>query len=137
MRLRSAVMMRFCCSKNLFEGLASISFNLSACRSASACSASMSAARPARRSLIQVCGLLLVCSMTRHHLLASLLLGVVLAGACGQYAPPPAVAQDEAILKQITTRTNELGAAIKKLRELGMKDPFIADIEVYHRAAQM
>jgi predicted esterase len=51
------------------------------------------------------------------------------------YAPPPAVAPDEATLKAITDKTAELGNALAALRKQGVGDPFLAETEIYHKAA--
>jgi dienelactone hydrolase len=51
------------------------------------------------------------------------------------YAQPPAVAPDEATLKAITDKTTELGNALAALRKQGVGDPFLAETEIYHKAA--
>ena len=50
-------------------------------------------------------------------LLGGLALG---AAALGQYAPPPAVPPEEITLKQIATRTDELGKTVEKMRAAGV-----------------
>ena len=74
--------------------------------------------------------------MNRQLGILSLLGGLTLGGvaALGQYAPPPTVPQEDATLKLIASRTDELGKAITRLRSLGVKDPFLADVEIYHKA---
>jgi hypothetical protein len=66
-------------------------------------------------------------------LLCTLALGS--AGARGQYEPPPAMLPDGDTLKEIANRTDELGREIGRLKSLGAADPFLADVEVYHKAA--
>jgi hypothetical protein len=74
----------------------------------------------------------------KRHLGIGFLLGCLAlggAGALGQYAPPPTVPPDEATLKQIEAGTDELGRKIRQLKDLGAKDPLLADVEVYYKAA--
>src|SRR5437879_9645686 len=65
-------------------------------------------------------------------LLGSLTLGGL--AALGQYAPPPTVPQEDAVLKQIEARTDQLRQMILRLRAAGVKDPFLADVEIYYKA---
>jgi len=44
---------------------------------------------------------------------------------------------DDATLKAITDKTNQLGKAIQTLRRQAIGDPLLADLEVFHRAAVM
>ncbi len=70
------------------------------------------------------------------RLLAFLILPALgAAGALGQYEPPKPMPPDEAALKQIVVRTDALGKLIERMRTAGVKDPFLADIEIYHKAA--
>jgi pimeloyl-ACP methyl ester carboxylesterase len=52
-----------------------------------------------------------------------------------QYAPPAAKPPDEATLKAIAAKTEKLERAILTLRKLGVRDPALADIEIFHKAA--
>jgi hypothetical protein len=63
------------------------------------------------------------------------ILAVGNAAARGQYEPPPAMPPEGEVLKQISSRTDQLGRLIANLRSLGAKDPFLADVEIYHKAA--
>src|SRR4051812_43404449 len=55
--------------------------------------------------------------------------------AQSQYAPPPAEKIDPAVLKAIEERTDRLGRELETLTKRGVKDPFLADIEIFHKAA--
>ena len=57
------------------------------------------------------------------------------AGILGQYAPPPVVEPDDAVVKKIGERTDELRRVIDKLRGAGVKEPLLADVEIFHKAA--
>jgi pimeloyl-ACP methyl ester carboxylesterase len=57
--------------------------------------------------------------------------------ARGQYAPPAPMPPDDATRKQIESRTDELRKVVERMRAAGVKDPFLADIEIYQRAAEM
>jgi predicted esterase len=57
------------------------------------------------------------------------------AGSALQYAPPPALTPDPPALAAIKERTEKLEHALGQLRRLGVRDPYLADIEVYHKAA--
>ncbi len=52
-----------------------------------------------------------------------------------KYAPPPAVKPSAEVLKKIEERKDKLGRMIRQFRQLGVTDPFLADIEVYYKAA--
>jgi dienelactone hydrolase len=56
--------------------------------------------------------------------------------ALSQYAPPPAEKVDRAVLKTIEDRTDRLERQLDGLRKKGVKDPFLADIEIFHKAAK-
>jgi hypothetical protein len=62
-------------------------------------------------------------------------LGGLLLSAAAQYAPPPPVKPSEDILKKIEEHKEKLEAALRLLRREGLHDPFLADIEVYLKAA--
>jgi hypothetical protein len=52
-----------------------------------------------------------------------------------QFAPPAAKTPDEATLKAIAARTEKLGKAIEALRRQNVRDPVLAEVEIYHKAA--
>jgi dienelactone hydrolase len=51
-------------------------------------------------------------------------------------APPPFPPSQEA-LKNIAAKTDQLGGALAELRKQGLREPDLADVAVYHRAAAM
>ncbi len=61
----------------------------------------------------------------------------VLAGlaTAAQYAPPPSQAPDSATRKAIEERIGKLEQVLEQLRRQGAADPFLADVEVCHKAA--
>jgi predicted esterase len=61
--------------------------------------------------------------------------GMLLLVEAAQYAPPPPVKPSEDILKNIDEHKEKLDAALRLLRREGIQDPFLADIEVYLKAA--
>src|SRR6516164_7811211 len=68
--------------------------------------------------------------------LAVLLVGSSVSPARGQnYAPPPAKPPDEATLKAIADKTTKLGALLSSLRRQDVRDPYLSDVEIYHKAA--
>jgi hypothetical protein len=52
-----------------------------------------------------------------------------------QFAPPAAKPPDETTLKTIVAKTEKLERAILALRKQGLRDPALADIEIFHKAA--
>lgn len=52
------------------------------------------------------------------------------------FAPPAAQKVDEADLKTISQKIERLDKAISLLRRLKVRDPWLADIEIYHQAAK-
>ena len=60
---------------------------------------------------------------------------LALAAPAQNYAPPPVQAPNEATLDAIRARTTLLNDLIDSLRRKGMRDPVLADIQVYHKAA--
>jgi hypothetical protein len=50
-------------------------------------------------------------------------------------APPPSKAPDAATLKEIEDRTARLAKLLASLRRQGVHDPWLADVEIYHKAA--
>jgi pimeloyl-ACP methyl ester carboxylesterase len=51
------------------------------------------------------------------------------------YAPPPSIPPEAKTKALIEQRTLELGKAILALQRLGVRDPILADVEIYHKAA--
>lgn len=51
------------------------------------------------------------------------------------FKPPPGKLPGEDALKLIQAKTTHLGAMIHQLRKLGLRDPALADVAVYHQAA--
>lgn len=51
------------------------------------------------------------------------------------FAPSPATTPDDAIIKSIKEKRDELGKAITSLRRQGMPDAVMADVEVFEKAA--
>jgi dienelactone hydrolase len=61
------------------------------------------------------------------------LLGLV---SAQNYDPPPSQAPDDATLKAITDKTAKLGDFIDTLKRQSVQDPYLADAEIYLKAAQ-
>ncbi|TMQ33119.1 MAG: hypothetical protein E6K70_14845 [Planctomycetota bacterium] len=61
--------------------------------------------------------------------------GLVLVAPGQNFAPPPVQAPNEATLDAIRARSTLLNDLIDSLRRKGMRDPVLADIQVYHKAA--
>jgi len=70
-----------------------------------------------------------------HSTIAVLLLSFAGQAMAQNYAPPPATAPDEATRKDIAGKTRKLGQIIDSLRRQGVHDPYLADVEIYHKAA--
>src|SRR3954453_6108738 len=51
------------------------------------------------------------------------------------YAPPPAQAPAEAVLKTIAAKAEKLADRLQKLRRNGLPDPQLAEVEIYSKAA--
>jgi predicted esterase len=65
------------------------------------------------------------------------LVGVVAAvSAALQYEPPAAKAPDAATLRAIEKRTDELAQALDNLRRHSVHDPYLADVEIFYKAAR-
>jgi predicted esterase len=60
---------------------------------------------------------------------------VVLLTPAAQYAPPPPVKPSDDLLKKIEELKEKLDGELRLLRRVGIQDPFLADIEVYLKAA--
>ncbi len=70
------------------------------------------------------------------RLLPSVVLFAVAGPLSAQDFKPPAVQPpDEAMGKTIAERTEQLGKLVRELRQQGVGDPVLADVEVYHKAA--
>jgi predicted esterase len=54
---------------------------------------------------------------------------------CQSYDPPPAKPPDDATLNTIAAKIQKLDEALGTLRMQGVKDPVLAEIEIYHKAA--
>ncbi|HEV3143085.1 MAG TPA: hypothetical protein VGZ47_04290 [Gemmataceae bacterium] len=52
------------------------------------------------------------------------------------YTPPLSIPPDAKTKKLIEQRTTELGKIILSLQQLGVRDPVLADVEIYHKAAK-
>jgi predicted esterase len=70
--------------------------------------------------------------MKLHPWLPALVLPAALAFA---QQPPKATAPPAETLKAIAARADKLATAIEALRRKGVGDPFLADVEIYHKAA--
>ncbi|MCI0680736.1 MAG: hypothetical protein L0Y71_01415 [Gemmataceae bacterium] len=65
-----------------------------------------------------------------------LILWALPAGLAAQdFGPPPANPPPPATLKEIQTKTERLGRIISSLRKQGVRDPALADVEIFHQAA--
>lgn len=53
-----------------------------------------------------------------------------------QFAPPKAQPPEPAVLKQIEERTQQLAQKVDRLKERGIRDPLLADVEIFLKAAQ-
>lgn len=65
-----------------------------------------------------------------------LLLGFVDAQAAQKYALPASKEPDEQTMRAIADKTRRLGDIVLALRKQGVMDPLLADVEIYHRAAE-
>jgi dienelactone hydrolase len=52
------------------------------------------------------------------------------------FPPPEVTPPDKATLQTIQARTEKLTAALERLRKLGVRDPSLADVEIYLKAVQ-
>jgi predicted esterase len=66
---------------------------------------------------------------------ALVILSVAGLAAAQDYAPPPSHPPDEATRTDIADRTRKLGQIVDSLRRQGVHDPYLADVEIYHKAA--
>ncbi len=65
---------------------------------------------------------------------AGLVLATVLVAR--DFAPPPSRPPAEAVLKEIRARTDRLDRAITALRRQSVRDPWLAELEIFHKAAR-
>jgi predicted esterase len=66
----------------------------------------------------------------------SLTVSLLLAcSAVAQYEPPAATPPPADLLKAIAERTEKLGKQLGQLRQQGVRDPVLAEVEIYHKAA--
>lgn len=87
----------------------------------------------------------MVMSLLAHHEEASMfshavfptLAALVLAQAppASAFAPPKAIKPDPETFKAIGQRKDKLAGALAKMRQQGIRDPFLAQVEIYHKAA--
>jgi predicted esterase len=63
------------------------------------------------------------------------LLIIPVTGRGQNYAPPPAKAPNETTLKAIETKAAKLDRAMASLRRQGLGDPWLAEVQIYHKAA--
>src|SRR5262249_30155833 len=76
------------------------------------------------------------CCMTNRLVPGAVLLVLSLGSAFAQdFAPPPSNKPDDAVRKQIAEKTEKLGKELTDLRRLGVHDPVLAEIEIFHKAA--
>ena len=55
--------------------------------------------------------------------------------AAQSYAPPPVQMPDEPTVAAIAARTRQLEETLEALRRQGLRDPYLADAQIYHKAA--
>jgi predicted esterase len=73
----------------------------------------------------------------RHLLLtAAAALAVTALVLAQNYAPPPSKPPDETTLKAIKDKTEKLGRALASLRKQDVRDPWLAEVAIYHKAAE-
>src|SRR5438874_10988836 len=70
-----------------------------------------------------------------HSSVAVLFLIVAGLAIAQDYAPPPSQTPDEAVRKDIAARTRKLGQILDALRRQGVRDPYLAEVEIFHKAA--
>ena len=67
--------------------------------------------------------------------LALALLALPVGLGAQDFAPPPGNLPPPEILKEIQAKTDRLGKMIASLRKQGVRDPALADVEIFHQAA--
>lgn len=70
-----------------------------------------------------LCSSVFICGLLISSLLAQ------------NFAPPAAKTPDEATLKAIAAKTEKLGKLVTALRRQNVRDPVLAEVEIYHKAA--
>jgi predicted esterase len=68
-------------------------------------------------------------------ILASMLLALPVGLLAQDFTPPPGTLPPPETLKEIRAKTDRLGNAISFLRKQGIRDPALADVEIFHQAA--
>lgn len=71
----------------------------------------------------------------RRSLSATVVVLGLVGPAVGQYEPPPAKPPDPATLKAIAAKTEKLERALATLRKNNVRDPGLAETEIFHKAA--
>jgi dienelactone hydrolase len=78
-------------------------------------------------------------SFPQARVIAAVVPVVLLAAAvllpAQEFQPPPTTSPDEATRKAIAEKTAQLGKEIRALRQKGVADFLLADMEIFHRAA--
>src|SRR5205807_2466065 len=57
-------------------------------------------------------------------------------GAQNIAPPPEPIKPTEAQLKEIRERLEDLGEKLTRMKNKGIRDPWLADVEVYHKAGE-
>ena len=68
-------------------------------------------------------------------LLSLLVLGTGRPAPAQDFAPPPSIPPTAEQKKDLSARTEKLGNALGVLSRQGVRDPALADIEIFHKAA--
>lgn len=66
-----------------------------------------------------------------------LVLSIVTPLAAQDFQPSPSKQPDAKFLKEVAARATKLGKGVGVLRKQGLRDPWLADVEIYHHAATM
>jgi pimeloyl-ACP methyl ester carboxylesterase len=76
------------------------------------------------------------CCLTTCPLLLLIFVALaLLAASAAQYAPPPSTKPSAETVKKIEEGMDKLSRMLRQLRQLGVHDPALADIEIYYKAA--
>ncbi|HEV3116184.1 MAG TPA: hypothetical protein VGY58_03975 [Gemmataceae bacterium] len=73
--------------------------------------------------------------MMPHRVGSCLLLAALGIAAAQSYAPPPVKMPDEQTLQTIKEKTVLLAELLESLRRQGVHDPYLAEVQIYHKAA--
>src|SRR5437016_1955226 len=71
----------------------------------------------------------------RYHAILPVFAFFCCALSAQSYALPPVKMPDEATLKAIASKITLLGDTLEALRRKGVRDPYLADAQIYHKAA--